>query len=684
MADEFALTERAAELANEVIAAASARTQQTAFQDQLANYVRQCWVSARDFRQSSGVEMRMQQSLRQRKGEYDPEKLAEIRRAGGSEIYMMITSVKCRAASAWLRDALSGSGNEKPWTITPTPVPSLPPDAEAGIRSRISYEVGSAIAQGLYPTPEQVQERMEGAKRQIVNLLNEKARLDAEATEARMEDVLDEGGWRESFDALVDDLVTFPAAIIAGPLQRRRPVLEWVQGPEGGWGTNVRYDIREEFERVSPFDFYPDPNSATIEDGFVIRRHRLTVQALTELKGAPGYDPARIDQVLDEHGRGGLHEWMTIDQRTGQPDTQHLQQAADWTKPIDAIEFWGAVPGRALKEWGMAGVTEDNQVYQATVWLIGRQVISALLNPDPLGRKPFAKACYEDVPGSFWGNSVPDLIRDVQQVCNAAARALVNNMGMASGPQVWVNIDRLPADEKVTGLYPWKLWQTTSDEMGTTSPPIDFFQPNSNANELMAVYEKFSILADEYSGIPRYMAGDEHIGGAGRTASGLSMLMGNANKMMKHVVANVDRLLDSVLQRLHLYMLHVKKDPAIRGDLNIVVRGALAVQVKDTMQIRRQELLVNTANPIDMTIIGPEGRAELWRENIKGLGINPDKVVPPPDVLRERLQRVAAMQLGMARPGQPGQPGQPGSAPPQGQPNQPGAPRPPDAGPVAR
>ena len=49
----------------------------------------------------------------------------------------------------------------------------------------------------------------------------------------------------------------------------------------------------------------------------------------------------------------------------------------------------------------------------------------------------------------------------------------------------------------------------------------------------MGIYEKFATLADEYTGIPRYMTGDASVGGAGRTASGMSMLMSNAGKSIK-------------------------------------------------------------------------------------------------------------------------------------------------------
>lgn len=76
--------------------------------------------------------------------------------------------------------------------------------------------------------------------------------------------------------------------------------------------------------------------------------------------------------------------------------------------------------------------------YHIEAWLIGNYVIKATINPDPLHRKPYYKTSWENVPGCFWGNSVPDLCRDAQGVCNAAARALVNNMGLSSGPQVMV------------------------------------------------------------------------------------------------------------------------------------------------------------------------------------------------------------------------------------------------------
>jgi len=50
----------------------------------------------------------MLKSIRQRRGEYEPSKLMDIRKMGGSEIFMILRSNKCGAAAAWLRDTLLG------------------------------------------------------------------------------------------------------------------------------------------------------------------------------------------------------------------------------------------------------------------------------------------------------------------------------------------------------------------------------------------------------------------------------------------------------------------------------------------------------------------------------------------------------------------------------------------------
>lgn len=619
----------------------------------LAAYITPLWEEAK--RAKNEVRPRLLEALRRRRGEYDPERLTEIRKTGGSEIFMMVTSVKCRAGASWLRDALLGAGNEKPWTLSPTPDPEVPSDAEDELLAAVGREVGMLAAQGVQMPPDLVRERIDDARKALKRKLRELAREKAQETERVIEDELVEGGLHDALDAFIDDFVTYAAAILKGPVVHSAPVLSWQkmpgqQGMPPRWVPVVETRLVKRWTRVDPFRFYPAPWAADVEDGYCFEHHRITKEALFDLIGAPGYSEAAIREVISECG--SLRSWLGLDWYPSADTVNQPNQLLVADGPMDALEFYGPVPGKHLMEWGVQDpeVTDPEKSYNVNCWIIGRHVIKASINPDPLGKKPYRKACYEEIPGAFWGHSIPDLIRDVQDMCNGAARSLANNMAISSGPQVAYNISRLPPGAKITQLYPWKIHQFEGDPMGSTAPPIDFFQPQSNANELMGVFSFFAQLADEYSGLPRYMSGDGNVGGAGRTASGLSALMSNSNKLMKSVMGSVDRIISDVVSSLHQFLLQFEFDryPELEGDIRVVARGAASIMAREQLALRRSEFLAATgANPMDAQIMGPEGRAYLLREQAKSLEMDVDRIVP-------EMKPQAPM---LPQPGQPGQPG---------------------------
>lgn len=616
----------------------------------LAGHIQRAWSIARDAKRNSGIEERLLRSMRARRGEYDPDKLAQIREMGGADVYAGITSVKCRAAAGWIRDTMMGTGAERPWAIRPTPVPELPTAINDMIVEQATQPLKEALMLGATPTPTQAMQLVATLRDQALAAVREEAMKRAERMADKMEDQLIEGGFLDALDAFIDDVVTFPTAIIKGPIVRRKPKLTWGKGGE----PVVEEVLTLEWARVSPFDFYPCPTMENVQQGDLIHKQRLSRLDLQQMKGVEGYDNAAIDKVLTEF-KDGLNTWLyDTSQQYEAEGKASIGWASNPDALIDALQYWGCVQGQMLLDWGMdkKQVPDPTREYHVEAWLIGPYVIKAVLNYDPLCRKPYYTASYEKVPGSIWGNSVADLIRDPQVVANATIRALVNNIGLSSGPQVGVKVDRLAAGEKITQLTPWRIWQLTSDPMGgtTNDRPIEFFQPSSNAQELMAVFEKFTQLADEYSGIPRYLTGDT-TGGAGRTASGLSMLISNAGKSIKQVIGNIDiGVFKPLLERLYYHNMRYGEDPELKGDVCIIARGASALVSKESAQIRRNEFLAATANPIDLQITGVEGRAAVLREVAKGLDMNTDKVVPPPEVLQAKAAAMAAMQ---APPGGP-------------------------------
>ena len=627
----------------------------------LSTYVRGRWVEARKAKEQT-VEQRMFKAVRARRGEYDPDVLTKIRETGGSEIYMMLTSNKCRAAASWLRDVMLGSGSDKPWTLRPTPIPTLPPDVTEEMRQAAIEQMTKVMnVTGQMLPPTQLRKYLNELRDEYLYNLQEEAKFKVRQMENKMEDQLIEGGFIKSLDQFLDDITTFPAAFLKGPIVRRKPVMKWNSNAQSGYQLEVVDDLVLEWERVDPFMIYPSPSSMGIDDGYLIERHKLRQPDLEALIGVEGYDDEAIRMVLDTYGRGGLQEWLIVDSTKAQAEgrsTVAVMQNSEHL--IDALQFWGPVSGQMLLDWGLSEdeIPDKAKQYYCEAWLIGEFVIKASLNYHPLGKMPYFKASYEEIPGTFWGNSTYDLIKDCQDMCNSAARALSNNMGIASGPQVVINVDRVPAGDDITNLYPWKIHQVTSDPMGSSAKPIDFFQPSSNVQELLTTYEKFSVLADEYSGIPRYMTGNSPSGGAGRTASGMSMLMSNANKAMKQVVQNIDTsVMTPMLERLYFYNMKYSDDNELKGDVNVVARGAIGIVAKEAAQVRRNEFLAATANPIDMQIMGIEGRATLLREMSKDLDMNPDEIVPPREMLKVAQQVQAMMQQG-----------QPPAMPAQGQP----------------
>ena len=125
----------------------------------LAGFIRKTWMSSMLAKQQTS-EIKMLKSVRARRGEYDPDKLAQLREQGSSTIYMMLTSNKCRAASSWLRDTLVTAADEKPWTIKPGAIPDLPPNQVEQIMAQAQQEVMSLYAAGTPPTDQQVRERL--------------------------------------------------------------------------------------------------------------------------------------------------------------------------------------------------------------------------------------------------------------------------------------------------------------------------------------------------------------------------------------------------------------------------------------------------------------------------------------------------------------------------------------------
>lgn len=622
-------------LQDEAAARAAAAAPPPADMTDLAGFIRGRLSAFRRHRDSaSGWSSRCLQAMQTYNGRYNPTQLQDIQKFGGSDIYARITTQKCRAASSLLRDIYLGQ--DQPWALRSAADPDIPSEIVQGIEQLLQAENQMVLQHGgQAPRPNDVDHRRRSLLDSAKDAAKKKARAQARQSEEKIEELLRNGGFYQALAEFLVDLPIFPFACIKGPVVRITPQVTW---PEGGGEPTVEHKPTLTWQRTSPFDLWFTPGVSDISNADVIEKLRLTRGEINELLDLPGYNTEEIRAVLDEYGRGGLND---------EPDGTDSERAVLESREnptqndsgmITMFEFNGNVQGRMLQDYGLA-VKDELRDYSIQAWLIGTHVIKAHLSPSPRQRHPYFITSFEKVPGTPIGNALTDLLEDMQTAANATLRALVNNISIASGPQVVINDDRLTPGENTEDLYPWKRWHTHDDPMANRSQaPISFFMPTSNSQAMIEAYREFVSIADDVSAIPKYVGGQAG-GGAGRTASGLAMLMGNASKILQTVSANIDRdVLEPALLQLVDLILLTDASGLLSGQEKVSVQGVNVAIQRETLRQRQIEFLSATVNPVDQHIMGIKGRAAVLRSVSSTIGMDGEDIVPDEDSIDKMEQ----------------------------------------------
>lgn len=613
----------------------------------IVSHVRRAFNIARDHRESE-VEARLTDALYRRVGQYPPEKLAYIKKTGGTEVFIKLTEVKCNAAEAWISDIFAPTDG-KPWTIEHTPIPELSPMQRSQIDAVLNQQIMmQAQATGQMPNQQQMAQIREQAYDSVQRQLNEESKSRAHRMETLIDDQFREGGFMDAFDESLNDLVTLGTMVIKGPYSVMKRGLTWDESGQ----VIVSTKPVECFSWVNLWDCFPAPNSTDCQDGdYFIERMQFNRRDISAMLGMEGFIPESIDAVLKEYSKG-RPEYVSVDsvvsQIAEQPDTVGANQE---DSRIHALIYWGDVMGHDLADLNITEtpdgqIVDPSQSYQVEAWVIGSYCIRVAFNSDPLGKRPYSKTVYKHIPGSFFGRGIPELMSDIQDACNATARAMINNMGISSGPQVMItDINRIADGEDITSMYPWKIWQFTNDGL-SQSAPINFFQPNSNTGELMTIFSNFMSMADDRT-VPAYSYGSPQVAGAGSTASGLSMLMTSAARTIKRVIALMDKcIFKDIIHRQFVRNMIQHPETSTKGDVRIVVSGALGMFVKEQQLLRMNDFMQLAVSPIYSQLLGPEKLMDLLREHSRQLQL-PANLVPSKEEFQEKMlteQQAALMQ----------------------------------------
>jgi hypothetical protein len=557
------------------------------------------------------------EDLRAFMGQYDPEVLAKIQSKGErSQVYVGLTRTKVLAAFSRITDLLFQPG-QKFFSIEPTPV-SKQPLVEQELTEQAALEIMQAaevVDPGL--VDDLIVARLEELKEEIAM---ETERRVENMEEAILDQAVESNLEGKMKDAIMEQVIFGTGAMKAGTLRIEKDH-RWIKGEEG---FNLIYEESAfpEMEAVSVFDLYPDPHATSMDDlRDLFRRHIISRQEFRDLKDFPGFNEDLINECIEMNPDGNHDEAQHEKDRR---QIANVNDRSSETNKFELLEYWGSLNGYDLQEAGVEFSDDDDlgQEYHANVWVVDGKVIKAQLNPLPGGIIPYFIFPYEKNPHAFWGTGVPRMMRDSQATMNAATRIYLDNVALSSGPMVEVNTDIMASGEDPTELYPWRVFLREGGD--GNQPMVRFYQPQSNSPALVSVIELFRRFADETTALPSYTHGQTQ-SSLNRTATGISILMSNANIVLKSVIKNIDDYLTKpMIRSLYDWNMTWNENENVKSDMRIVAKGSTALIQKEVQSQRLLQFLSLINNPMDAQMVD---REKLLTDIAKSLDIDPEEVI---------------------------------------------------------
>jgi len=406
--------------------------------------------------------------------------------------------------------------------------------------------------------------------------------------------------------------------IVKGPFNFYKRIHKWERDDEGQRAYVPEEKTVPRIEMVSAWDFHPDPSATSIDDcEYVIERHRMNRQQLRALIKRPYFNAEAIEECL---AKGPNYEDKYYEDTIREDETEPYYQGNRY----EVLEYWGILDSKLAKEAGLEGaemMSEFDEV-QVNVWVCGTMVLRCVLNPFTPARIPYQVFPYEVNPYQLWGVGVAENMEDAQKLMNGHVRMAIDNLALAGNLVFDVDEASLVPGQNMD-IFPGKIFRRQSGVTGTAINGLKF--PNT-AGENLQMYQISRQLADEETGIPSIVHGQTGVTGTGRTAAGLSMLMGSAGLSMKTVIKNIDDMLLKPLGEAYFqWNMQFNEDAEdIRGDLEIKPRGVAAVMQKEVRTQRLTSLLQTVANPMLAPFIKIPN---LMRELAISQDIDPDSLV---------------------------------------------------------
>jgi len=581
------------------------------------------------------TEERWLKDLRQYRGQYDPEVLAALG-VNRSKAFVRKTRVKVKTVDSRVEDLLFPSGSEKNWEVDSTPVPSVPEQLRRAVIGQLQQMAQQMAQQNPNgPVPPITKEIID---KEILKI----SKAAAKKMAVVIDDQLAEVAYKKICKMAIHSGHLFGTGIIKGPLVERRVRSTFVN-ENGKWVEKSEAYVVPFIDYVPVWRFYPDMGADELSKcRYVYERHQMTRADLTELADRKSFDREAILNYLKASPEGQTtvkyidNELKLIGERT------ENQSGADGK--FEILERWGWLLGEELKSVGIE-VDEDrcHESFFSNVWLLPNgEVIKAVLQPINGVTWPYHIYYLDKDETSIFGDGLATILRDDQTMLNASTRMMLDNAGITSGPMAEVNVSLLSNMDDPTDLHPWKVFLRNGSQPGV--PAVRAIELPSNLQNLAGLADRFEQNLDEVSAVPRYMTGENVSQGAAGTASGMSMLMGAANIMIKDLIGSWDDgITTPFIRAMYRWNMQFHPDNSIKGDFDVRARGSSSLVAREVRAQQLDQFSQMVANPLDGPFIK---RDALLRQRAEAHELS-DIVKTEEEVLAEQNNQAIQQQQQM-------------------------------------
>lgn len=512
-----------------------------------------------------------------------------------SNAYLGITASYVDGAAARVSDMLLPS-DDRPWGITPTPVPEL-----------------SKIAKSEVPVPRDL-DGQQVDMREIAKEVQRIGKEKADAAQTRIEDWLTESQWHREVREVINDCARLGTGILKGPVPVMRKQTSWARDPQTGAVTlEVNEEVKPASYRVSPWNMFPDPlcGEDPHKGSEIWERDDITTKALLDLRGQPGYIKEQIEACIDEGPA--------------------LAQVGTPIKPEDfgddtSYEIWYRTGFLTYEDMLAAGCDcsafkgDKYRTIPAIITMVNDRVIKASLNPLDSGEFPYDFMVWKRRRGMPWGLGVARQVRTPQRIINAGTRNMLDNAGLTAGPQIVMLRGVVHPADGVEELAPLKLWYADPDaDIREVQHAFMAVQIECNQADLMAIVQFALKMAEDVTGMPQLMQGQQ--GDAPELVGVVQILNNNANSVLRRIARHFDDLIiEPHIGRYYTYLMQNGPDDNEKGFFVVDARGSSVLVERD---IQNQAIL-----SMAQMALNPVFRIDPFKyatESLKAQRLDPDR-----------------------------------------------------------